>query len=34
MPLTPLLLDQIREAIGLRHHSYRTEQQYVSLILR
>jgi integron integrase len=28
------LLDQVRKAIGLRHYSYRTEQQYVSWIRR
>jgi len=27
-------MDRVREAIGLRHYSYRTEQQYVSWILR
>jgi len=32
MPTTPKLLDQVREAIGLRHYSYRTEQQYVAWI--
>jgi integron integrase len=30
----PRLLDQVREAIRLRHYSYRTEQQYVSWIRR
>ena len=30
----PRLLDRVREAIRLRHYSYRTEQQYVSWILR
>jgi integron integrase len=30
----PRLLDQVREAIRLRHYSYRTEQQYVAWIRR
>jgi integron integrase len=30
----PRLLDQVREAIALRHYSYRTEQQYVAWIRR
>jgi integron integrase len=30
----PRLLDQVREAIRVRHYSYRTEQQYVAWILR
>ena len=30
----PRLMDQVRDAIRLRHYSYRTEQQYVSWILR
>jgi hypothetical protein len=30
----PRLLDQVREAIRLRHYSYRTEQQYVGWIRR
>lgn len=30
----PRLLDRVREAIRLRHYSYRTEQQYVSWIRR
>lgn len=34
MPNTPRLLDQVREAIRLRHYSYRTEQQYVAWIRR
>lgn len=28
------LLDQVREAIRLRHYSYRTEQQYVAWVRR
>jgi integron integrase len=34
MSPNPRLLDQVREAIRLRHYSYRTEQQYVSWIRR
>jgi integron integrase len=34
MPSAPKLLDQVREAIRLRHYSYRTEQQYVAWIRR
>ena len=30
----PLLLDQVREAIRVRHYSYRTEQQHVAWIRR
>jgi integron integrase len=30
----PRLLDQVREAIRLRHYSYRTEQQYLAWIRR
>jgi integron integrase len=30
----PRLLDQVREAIRVRHYSYRTEQQYVAWIRR
>jgi integron integrase len=30
----PRLLDQVREAIRIRHYSYRTEQQYVAWIRR
>src|SRR4030095_5289797 len=30
----PKLLDQVREAIRVRHYSYRTEQQYVAWIRR
>ena len=30
----PRLLDQVRDAIRLRHYSYRTEQQYLSWIRR
>ena len=30
----PRLLDRVREAIRLRHYSYRTEQQYVAWTLR
>src|SRR5690349_18470177 len=30
----PRLLDRVREALRLRHYSYRTEQQYVSWIVR
>jgi len=28
----PRLLDQVREAVRVRHYSYRTEQQYVAWI--
>lgn len=34
MSYKPRLLDQVREAIRLRHYSYRTEQQYVAWIRR
>lgn len=34
MSHNPRLIDQVREAIRLRHYSYRTEQQYVAWILR
>jgi integron integrase len=34
MPTSPRLLDQVREAIRVRHYSYRTEQQYVAWIRR
>jgi integron integrase len=30
----PRLLDQVRDALGVRHYSYRTEQQYVGWIRR
>jgi len=30
----PRLLDQVREAIRVRHYSYRTEQSYVGWIRR
>jgi hypothetical protein len=30
----PRLLDQVREEIGKRHYSYRTEKQYVGWIRR
>ena len=30
----PRLLDQVREAVRLRHYSYRTEQQYIGWIRR
>ena len=34
MSAKPRLLDQVREALRLRHYSYRTEQQYVGWIRR
>lgn len=34
MPNPPRLMDQVREAIRVRHYSYRTEQQYVAWIRR
>jgi integron integrase len=34
MSHNPRLLDQLREAIRLRHYSYRTEQQYVGWVRR
>ena len=34
MSRKPRLLDQMREAIRLRHYSYRTEQQYISWVKR
>ena len=34
MPPERRLLDRVREAIRLRHYSYRTEQQYVGWIRR
>jgi len=34
MSHNPRLLDQVREAIRVRHYSYRTEQQYVAWIRR
>ena len=34
MSPNPRLLDQVREAIRVRHYSYRTEQQYVAWILQ
>jgi hypothetical protein len=33
-PSKPRLLDQVRTWIGVRHFSYRTEQQYVGWIRR
>lgn len=32
MPIKPKLLDQVRQAIRLKHYSYRTEQSYVGWI--
>src|SRR5689334_12887101 len=34
MPAKPRLLDQVREALRIRHYSYRTEQQNVGWIRR
>jgi site-specific recombinase XerD len=34
MSAKPRLLDQVREALRVRHYSYRTEQQYVGWIRR
>jgi integron integrase len=34
MSAKPRLLDEVRKAIGVRHYSYRTEQQYVGWIRR
>lgn len=34
MSYKPRLLDQLREAIRVRHYSYRTEQQYVAWVRR
>jgi integron integrase len=34
MSAKPRLLDQVREALSVRHYSYRTEQQYVGWIRR
>jgi integron integrase len=34
MSAKPRLLDQVREALRVRHYSYRTEQQYVAWIRR
>jgi integron integrase len=34
MSANPRLLDQVREALRVRHYSYRTEQQYVAWIRR
>ena len=34
MDARPRLLDQVREQLRLRHHSYRTEQQYLAWIRR
>jgi hypothetical protein len=34
MSHNPRLLDRVRDAIRVRHYSYRTEQQYVAWIRR
>jgi site-specific recombinase XerD len=34
LPTPPKLLDQVRQAIRLKHYSYRTEQTYVAWIKR
>jgi hypothetical protein len=33
-PRPPKLLDQVREAIRIKHYSYRTEESYVAWIRR
>jgi hypothetical protein len=33
-PTSPKLLDQVRQAIRIKHYSYRTEQTYVNWIRR
>ena len=33
-PAKPRLLDQVRDAVRVRHYSYRTEEQYVFWIRR